>query len=859
MNRILLILINLLFLTLPIQLEAETLSSESRQRIENRVKEYCKLMTLFSGNIENVTLLDSIFSMCENNKVQTFDDLTPKKKSSEPEYNSYPLFQYLQNITSKYENSLDFKYSGFTCEKVVSEPQMNSTGLDNNIVSGSSILSNSYALVNVTKRIKGKGIDNTVRLRITVNISNMKIGGTVSQDYEDPYSLFLKGTSFLDEGKTEKGLELLKQSSSYKTYAGRYRAMTVMGITYFLNKNYKESERILSEASEHDPIAGMCLATIYLNTSEISSKEYFRPYVALKLLEKYAGSEDKDYPEVVACANFCLSNLYSQGKIIPKNLNKAQLHIQKMSDYIDKNFDTSLSILCFCTKAVLAEAKGDSTEIFINIKTLDNILKKTDFVNNEIERKIKPFVYWSLADIYNKRNNQAKRNEYIEKLKALGSADANAHLASIYRNDNNISEALKYYQLAADAGDGISAFIMSRYYAPQELVNYLKKSNNMDTFDKFLLEPRAMRSFYKAKHYAQISAKANDLNGIKELVSYCANGTELGGEKDLYEGLKWACVYANAASYQEGTIASQYIAYFAQQIAQNKDEELFQTVKLLADNNDPAGNYMMSLIYEYSSPCDTVKAAEYLLRSANTGFYIAMVDVASSYCRENTLDSESAIYWFKKMADMNYPAGWSGLAYCEGAFNHNYEKEKEYYLRAFEMRYPDAAISLAEYHLEGEHGFEKNPAKALYYLEQMLVFCNEQGFSPIENFYPNYEKDVARAKQELGRSTTDNMQVSDQHHLMEEYILELDTLSDLNISPDLRISQAERLLSQLFESPSVVVKTVGNNGTTVIATETANDFMMRLCTSPTKIRIVRIKSHVNDKGKFIDLTVKEVK
>lgn len=228
MRIFLFVLMTLMSFAAPIELEAESLSSEARQKIENRVKEYCQLMTLFSGNIENITLLDSIVSMCENNKVQTFDDLTTKEKSPNIEYNSYPLFQYLQNITSKYENSLNFEFSDFACEKVISEPKMNSTGLDEeDLKSGSSLLSNSYALVNVTKHIKGNGINHTVRLRVTVNISNMKIGGTVSQDYEDPYSLYLEGISLINEGKTKKGFELLKRSSSYKTYAGRYRAMRV--------------------------------------------------------------------------------------------------------------------------------------------------------------------------------------------------------------------------------------------------------------------------------------------------------------------------------------------------------------------------------------------------------------------------------------------------------------------------------------------------------------------------------------------------------------------------------------------------------------------------------------------------------
>lgn len=861
MRKFLFVLMTLISFAVPIQLDAENLSSEARQKIENRVKEYCQLMTLFSGNIENITLLDSIVSMCENNKVQTFDDLTPKEKSPNIEYNSYPLFQYLQNITSKYENSLNFEFSDFACEKVISEPKMNSTGLDEeDLKSGSSLLSNSYALVNVTKHIKGNGINHTVRLRVTVNISNMKIGGTVSQDYEDPYSLYLEGISLINEGKTKKGFELLKRSSSYKTYAGRYRAMTVMGITYLQDKNYNECEHMLRDASEHDPVAGIFLANLYMNTAGLAPKEYFRPYVALQLLEKYARIEDKDYPYAAPLAYMYLTYIYGMGKVVPKDLGKAQTYLQKTFNYLDKNYDVNFLLMFHNISAWIYMEQGNYTLAKIDLMFVEN-MSNSVFVNRQLQPVLSLGAYVSLALIYQEEGDKSKKEEYINKLKAVGTAKANGCLAILYRNDNNVTEAIKYYRLAADAGDGQAANIMSFYYAPQKVINTIKLSADADAFEKFLYSPRPERDFNKAKYYARIAAENNNIDGSSQMVYYCIAGAELGGEQDLHEGLKWTCVYANRASFEKAGFVAQYTNYFAYQIAQNKDESMLLSVKQLADNNDPACNYILNLLYSYYPPRDTVKAAEYLLKSADSGFYLAMVDAAANYCNGNILkkDPESAMFWYKKMADMNYPAGWSGLAYCEGQFNNNYEKEKEYYLRAFKLRYPDAAVSLAEYHLSGEHSFEKDPAKALYYLEQTQIFCNELGMLPVEKFYPDYEKYVAHAKQEIGGNSSYNPSVSNFHDSIEEHIPEFDALSDPAITPESRISEAEKLLSEIFESSSAVVKTVGSNGTTIIATETASDFIMRLCTSPSKIRIVRIKSHVNNKGQFVDLTVKEVK
>lgn len=471
MRKFLFVLMTLISFAVPIQLDAENLSSEARQKIENRVKEYCQLMTFFSENIENITLLDSIVSMCENNKVQTFDDLTPKEKSPNIEYNSYPLFQYLQNITSKYENSLNFEFSDFACEKVISEPKMNSTGLDEeDLKSGSSLLSNSYALVNVTKHIKGNGINHTVRLRVTVNISNMKIGGTVSQDYEDPYSLYLEGISLINEGKTKKGFELLKRSSSYKTYAGRYRAMTVMGITYLQDKNYNECEHMLRDASEHDPVAGIFLANLYMNTAGLAPKEYFRPYVALQLLEKYARIEDKDYPYAAPLANMYLTYIYGMGKVVPKDLGKAQTYLQKTFNYLDKNYDVNFLLMFHNISAWIYMEQGNYTLAKIDLMFVEN-MSNSVFVNRQLQPVLSLGAYVSLALIYQEEGDKSKKEEYINKLKAVGTAKANGCLAILYRNDNNVTEAIKYYRLAADAGDGQAANIMSFYYAPQKVIN----------------------------------------------------------------------------------------------------------------------------------------------------------------------------------------------------------------------------------------------------------------------------------------------------------------------------------------------------------------------------------------------------
>ena len=180
MCRLFLIIGFVLGIGAPVMSQTVRLSADERGAVEERVKKYCGFMELFAGNLEQIDKMDSIFAMCENDKVQTFDDISPRAKSGDIEYNSLPLFQYLQNITSKFDNSLQVEYSGFRCEKVVSEPKMNSLGLGGSGMPGGVSLTNAYASVRVVKKIKGSGIDKSVPLRIMVNLSSFKIGGTVS-------------------------------------------------------------------------------------------------------------------------------------------------------------------------------------------------------------------------------------------------------------------------------------------------------------------------------------------------------------------------------------------------------------------------------------------------------------------------------------------------------------------------------------------------------------------------------------------------------------------------------------------------------------------------------------------------------
>ena len=86
----------------------------------------------------------------------------------------------------------------------------------------------------------------------------------------------------------------------------------------------------------------------------------------------------------------------------------------------------------------------------------------------------------------------------------------------------------------------------------------------------------------------------------------------------------------------------------------------------------------------------------------------------------------------------------------------------------------------------------------------------------------------------------------------------LTAIGNDNYNPDNRIEVMENALSLLFVSPDVKVESVGRNGTTIVSTETAKDFMLRLCTLSNLVNLVEVDCQRNPEGKYTYLKVHEI-
>lgn len=706
---------------LPSQVNAQStqkLTKADKEKIVNRVKAYCDLISTFSKDIEQIDKMEDIFNLCENSKVQTFDDIADLTKQKSGEYHSVPLFQYLQNITTKYENSINITYSDFKCERTVSEPSL-----------GGGLEGNTYAIVHVVKTLKAKGLNKTIPLKITLNTNNFKIGGTVSETYEDPNMLYLKGLEAKDNSDYEKAIEYLKKCFAYKTYPNRYRAMTTLGAIYKIMGKWDESVACLKEAAEHDPVGGITLAGMY--TDPTTPAKYKNGFAALALLEKYAGYKDKDYPIYQIMANYMLSALYLQGNMIPKDMNKAleyQLKASNMAIEEHENFAWYLTqILSLGYYAATENYDGAA-------KTLEDMEKNFNlFLNNQLDEtknNIKTLIYQTAGMLYAERHDKVKAYEYLQKLQEMNGPIITLAIANIYKTLKEYDNAIHFYKIGAQAGNADCANIMSLYYLPET-----KITSDMVEFDKYLFSPRADKDYGLCFDYTKTGAEKGNINCIARLASMYLVGTKF-TPTNLKEALRWTCLYADNCSYTISTPIG--MADYALSLCeQQNNTEALGMLEEMEKQGSPSASYFKYLYYNQLKK-DSTEAYNCIIKSAEQGFFLALNDICAFTYQGN--DSVNNYYWCQKMIDRNYSEGYSQMAAYEEKFNHDYKKSIELQKKAFNMENPYAAYSLGISYKNGDSGLEKDLETAKAYFYKTIEFVKAPN-----SLYAQYA-DSARVK-----------------------------------------------------------------------------------------------------------------
>lgn len=814
---------------LPLQVNAQStqkLTKADKEKIVNRVKAYCDLISTFSKDIEQIDKMEDIFNLCENSKVQTFDDIADLTKQKSGEYHSVPLFQYLQNITTKYENSINITYSDFKCERTVSEPSL-----------GGGLEGNTYAIVHVVKTLKAKGLNKTIPLKITLNTNNFKIGGTVSETYEDPNMLYLKGLEARDNSDYEKAIEYLKKCFAYKTYPNRYRAMATLGAIYNIMGKWDESVACLKEAAEHDPVGGITLANIY--TNQTTPAKYKNGFAALALLEKYAGYKDKDYPIYQIVANLMLAALYFQGNMIPKDINKALDYQFKASNMAIEEHE---NYAWYCTQIFSVSYLAMTENYDGAAKILEDMEKNFDlFLNDQLDEQknyIKIFIYQTAGMLYAERQDKVKAYEYLQKLQEMNGPIIALAIANIYNTLKEYDNAIHFYKIGAQEGNADCADIMSKYYMPDTEITY-----DMDGLSKYLFSPRADKDYGLCFDYTKTGAEKGNINCIARLASMYLVGTKF-TPTNLKEALRWTCLYADNCSYTDVTPIS--MANYALSLCeQQNDTEALGMLEEMEKQGSPSASYFKYIYYEVFKK-DSTEAYNSIIKSAEQGFFLALYDICDFTNQAN--DSVNNYYWCQKMIERNYSLGYCVMAAHEEKFNHDDKKGIELLKQAYRMEDPHAAYCLGLNYKDGDLGLEKDLETAKAYFYKTIEFVKD----------PNsiYAQDADSAKIKIREIEEELLSF---HPNAPSYLTKMQSLTDSSKSPDWRINESNKLLDELFASPKAKVMVVGSNGTTIVNTETAEDYLLYLGTSGKKLVLKEVKTNKDESGKITEIKIQEEK
>ncbi|MBP3285905.1 MAG: caspase family protein [Prevotella sp.] len=86
----------------------------------------------------------------------------------------------------------------------------------------------------------------------------------------------------------------------------------------------------------------------------------------------------------------------------------------------------------------------------------------------------------------------------------------------------------------------------------------------------------------------------------------------------------------------------------------------------------------------------------------------------------------------------------------------------------------------------------------------------------------------------------------------------LTAIANENVSIEKRVKVQEKALKGLFNHPNVKVEVVASNGSTIVATERASDFVLRLCTAHNLINLVEVDKTLDSQGRYTYLKVHEI-
>lgn len=328
-------------------------------------------------------------------------------------------------------------------------------------------------------------------------------------------------------------------------------------------------------------------------------------------------------------------------------------------------------------------------------KTIKNNMEAEKYFKEAI-RLGKKSAYYELANLYSNigRENEAIKN-YELSIKETKNIDAMYNLGLIYMNKNDTTNAIKYFQMAVNAGDiesnGMLANLylqinnvkMAEYYNNKAIQNKVKGLSNYDL--SIMYEKK--RDYVNAIKYLE---KDLAQNGISKTTkgTYFMLGTYYENVNNIEKAIE---NYSKAISQEHDINAAENLIDIYQK--QNNEIKINEVIAKFPDiKNIEQIYYNLGIAFDKKN--NKVQAEKYYMMAIEKGNNLnAMNNLAILYYEKNNLDE--ALKWYRKLVDE--------FKQIDKAFNIGliYSQQKKYTeaLKYFEIAYKQKNDKRALYHL----------------------------------------------------------------------------------------------------------------------------------------------------------------
>lgn len=825
------------------------LDAETQKQAIERVKEYCQLMQEVSGNIENIDKIENIYTICENSNVSVFNDLATSSTRDISE-NSMPLQQYMMMLTDKFENNIKTSYSGYKYIKYVVQPSPLKE-----------FEAARYAFIKVSKNIESKGIKLRQNLNILVNTTTMKVSSTISEDYEDPQRIYMEALEKFNAGNYNATIPMLKKICDLARFSGRYRAKTMLGWIYAEQKEYEKANKLLRESYQEDPLGSVILASKILLADDAPAK-LINYTEAGQILTEVSDKKDKDIPTMHLIAKAAIADAFDIQKLAFKFY---AVNDKLVSDLIaDPYTSDAFKMRGYFVKAFLCSSKNNANllknalgDIMLAKKLLESAgLEKKDYEHWDIQISFVHNIFLQkLGD------NQGVLNlaQYM-KQKPYFSGFLGLSLIAV----KNFQDALEYLRQAAVYGDATAAYILSLSYLPthnplrdyeKDFINQTRNTKderslpNWKLFVDYLLSQQSQKdkSYDEFLKWNKKAMELGDINAKEDYAYFEAVGEIPSLERNIPHALELACIAASIGLRSQANKFAKTHNYTLWHEMENlkipfEKTQTIKTLKALDKQGNGAASYLLFIDY-LDTVNDTIQGVKYLKRSAESNFFWGIHSFAELLMLNEHYEEAEDLYG--KLVVYPYAYVCSMLGDIQKDYRHDYKTAKYFYEIGHKTdKDPLCSERLGDLYKDGL-GVKKNLGLAITYYRLAIAYYQSLGLE-------NDDEDILAIKEKIKKVE----KLKDQQAYMgtvKEMIEKLNSILDENINEDERINLSQSLLSEIFASPKAVVKTMDSTGKTIVATETAEDFMLHLATMKSNKKIVGM-SYKKTNGKNFKLT-----